>query len=292
MKDLQYITHDLGARNDPKLLAVQMEMGGQGLAIFWCLVEMLWENDGRLPMNFRAIAFSLRWATPEEVERVIKEFGLFEDDGTEFWSRSALERIAQKKERIQARSEAARNAGQASARARQSNRTAPVERPSNERSTNVEPINKDINIDRKKDRDNNRRPTAADVFDLLFFENVKDPSGEAARFLKYYDDNGWAYTDGTPVADWEKAARAWKPLKGGKRHNDELLRWYRAVWNAARGRMPEAHGVLLEEFENIRQEGGKTIITYRTAAAARAAARFIIDNDLGGDQQLDFRVAN
>ena len=62
MKDLPYITHDLGARNDPKLLDLQMEMGGQGLAIFWCIVEMLWENDGYIPANFKSIAFSLRRA--------------------------------------------------------------------------------------------------------------------------------------------------------------------------------------------------------------------------------------
>ena len=68
MKDLQYITHDLGARNDPKLLKLQMEMGGQGLAIFWCLVEMLWENDGYLPTDYDALAFNLRWATAPEVE--------------------------------------------------------------------------------------------------------------------------------------------------------------------------------------------------------------------------------
>ena len=58
MKDLQYMTHDLGARNDPKLISLQMAMGGQGLAIFWCLVEMLWENDGYLPTDYEAIAFS------------------------------------------------------------------------------------------------------------------------------------------------------------------------------------------------------------------------------------------
>lgn len=289
MKDLQYITHDLGARNDPKLLMLQMEMGGQGLAIFWCLVEMLWENDGRLPLDPRPIAFSLRWATADEVGRVIRDFGLFENDGEQFWSRSALERIAQKKERLAVRENSARNAANV-----RWGRTADAAamRGACESNAAAMPINKDINIDRYKDRNINKRPTVAEIFDLLFFENMKDPSGEAARFLKYYDDNGWTYTDGTPVTEWEKAARAWKPLHAGKCYKDDLLRWYRAVWNAARGRMPEAHGVLLEEFENIRQVGEKTLLTYRTAQAAQAAARFIIDNDLAGDQQLDFRVAN
>ena len=45
MKDSNYFSHDFGARNDPKLIELQMEMGGQGLAIFWCIVEMLWEME-------------------------------------------------------------------------------------------------------------------------------------------------------------------------------------------------------------------------------------------------------
>ena len=293
MKDLQYITHDLGARNDPKLLDVQMEMGGQGLAIFWCLVEMLWENDGRMPMNFRAIAFSLRWATAEEVERVIREFGLFEDDGKEFWSRSALERIAQKKDRIQARSEAARNAGQASARARQNNRTTTVEQPLNERTTPVEPINKDINKEKKKQRNINNTPlTAADFFEILFFKNVHDPAGEVDRFLAYYEDRGWKYQDGTHVTDFERAAKDWKPLKAGKRFDAEALRWYRAVWNAARSRVPEAQYVFLESLSNITREDQKLALRFKDADSARYVAAFIIENDLAGDWKIDYRIEN
>lgn len=293
MKDLQYITHDLGARNDPKLLDVQMEMGGQGLAIFWCLVEMLWENDGRMPMNFRAIAFSLRWATAEEVERVIRDFGLFEDDGKEFWSRSALERIAQKKDRIQARSEAARNAGQASARARQNNRATPVEQPLNERTTPVEPINKDINKEKKKERNINNSPlTAADFFEIFFFENVKDPAGEAARFVKYYEERGWTYQDGTPVTDPERAAKDWKPAKAGARWDSEALRWYQAVWNAAKSRIPEARYVFLESLRNITREDQKLALRFKDADTAQYVAAFIIENDLAGDWKIDYRIEN
>ena len=81
-----YFSHDYGARNDPKLLELQMEMGGQGLAIWWCLVEMLWENEGYLPRNFKSIAFSLHWAQAEEVQKVVEGFGLFEWDDERFWN--------------------------------------------------------------------------------------------------------------------------------------------------------------------------------------------------------------
>ena len=105
MKDSQYITHDLGARNDPKLMDLQMEMGGQGLGIFWCLVEMLWENGGYIPANYRSIAFALRWCKPAEVEKVVNNFGLFQIEDGQIFSRSALERINHKKDKIQRMSE-------------------------------------------------------------------------------------------------------------------------------------------------------------------------------------------
>lgn len=288
MKDLQYITHDLGARNDPKLLDLQMEMGGQGLAIFWCLVEMLWENDGRIPMNFRAIAFSLRWATPEEVERVIKGFGLFQDDGKEFWSRSALERIAQKKDRIQATSEARRNAANmrwqnarnANAMQMQSNSNANAEQTD---------ANKDIYKERNKERDSNNRPlTAADFYETFFFANVKAPAVEAERFVKHYNERGWTYQDGTPVTDPEQAAKDWKPLNAGPRWDEEGLRWYRAVWNSAKSRVPDAN---LSDLTNLSRNGQKLFLRFKDEPSARRMAAFISENDLAGDWVINYRIA-
>ena len=294
MKDLQYITHDLGARNDPKLLDLQMEMGGQGLAIFWCLVEMLWENVGRMPMNFRAIAFSLRWCKPAEVERVIKEFGLFQDDGSFFWSRSALERIAQKKDRIQATSEARRNAANMRWQNTRNTNAMQMESTCNAGAMQNDAINKNINKDKHKEKDNtNNAPlTAADFYEIFFFRNLKDPAGENKRFVEYYQERNWTYLDGTPVTDPDRAAEDWKPKIPGKRFNDEALRWYRAVWNAARTREPDASGIFLKSMDSIRLTGQQLSMTFKTVAAGQRVGRFILDNDLAGDYNLDFRVAN
>ena len=284
------MTHDLGARNDPKLLKLQMEMGGQGLAIFWCLAEMLWENDGRMPLDPPTIAFSLRWATADEVSKVISDYGLFESQDGQFWSRSALERIAQKKDKIQARSDAGRTAGLASARKR-----ATIVQPSfNDCKTDDEPINKDIKKEREKEKNNNnKRPTAEDFFETFFFGNVKDPRGEAERFVAYYEERGWTYQDGTPVEDVEKVAKDWKPAKQGKRWDEESLRWYKAIWIAARNR--DGNGgadVFLHQLTNVRRKGQHLALVFRTADAAREVSNFISDNDLAGDWLLDYRVEN
>ena len=294
MKDLQYITHDLGARNDPKLLSLQMRMGGQGLGIYWCLVEMLWENDGYLPTDYEAIAFALRWAKPEEVERVVGEFGLFEQAAGRFWSRSALERIEQKRERLSSRETSARNA----ARARwQSGGNADAMQAQCERNADAMPINIDIKKERKKERDNNNITTpapltAAAVTQIFLFElNMKDPEGEARRFLDFYEAKGWKYADGTPITDAETAARGWKPAKGGKRFDAEALSWYRAVWNAARPRLVNAHQVFVEGLETIRRKENQIALVFRTKQAGQQAAAFIQENDLAGDYTIDYRLA-
>ena len=295
MKELPYITHDFGARNDPKLMDLQMDMGGQGLGIFWCLVEMLWENGGAIPANYKSIAFALRWCKPAEVEKVVTGYGLFQiEDGT-ITSHSATARISEMRTYFGAKSASGRKGaekrwnstanGTANGKA-----IAPpmVDQCDANGLTNIL-TNKQTN---KHDNNNITPLTAADFYEIFFSEPVHDPAGEAARFVSYYEDRGWTYQDGTPVKDFERAAKDWKPLKPGKRFDAEALRWYRAVWTAAKSRLDNAHDVLLVDLTNIRRQDQKLALVYRYEGAARAASAFILDNDLAGDWQLDFRVSN
>ena len=89
MKRTKYFRHEYNARNAPKLQNVLSVLGVSGVGIYWCIVEMLYEQGGVLPMQAcRIIAFSLH-VTCGKVKSVIKDFGLFEHDEISFWSRSA-----------------------------------------------------------------------------------------------------------------------------------------------------------------------------------------------------------
>ena len=293
MKELPYITHDFGARNDPKLMDLQMEMGGQGLGIFWCLVEMLWENGGTIPANYKSIAFALRWCKPAEVEKVVTGYGLFEVSDGAISSHSATARINEMRTRFGARSESSRKANEARwGKRSQSERNADGIRTDSERNANGIPLT-NILTDRQTNKHNNITPlTAADFFEIFFFGNVKDPAGEAERFVKHYGERGWTYQDGTPVGDADQAAKAWKPLKAGPRWDAEALRWYRAIWNAAKGRVNDAQDTFLEQLTNTTRKGQKLALRFRSEGAARTAAAFIADNDLAGDWLLDYRIEN
>ena len=89
----EYFSHDLKARNDRKIVRLMMAHGMQGIGIYWCVVEMLYEEQGRLMRTeCERIAFELRVET-DAVESVIYGFDLFEYDENSFWSLSVDRRI-------------------------------------------------------------------------------------------------------------------------------------------------------------------------------------------------------
>lgn len=293
MKDLPYITHDFGARNDPKLMDLQMDMGGQGLGIFWCLVEMLWENGGAIPANYKSIAFALRWCKAAEVEKVVTGYGLFEVADGAITSHSASARIKQMRASFGAKSIAGKKGAERRWNGDVNSKAIaqPIAKQCDANGLTNILTNKQTN----KHSINNTPLTAADFFEILFFENVQDPAGEVNRFLAYYEDRGWKYLDGTPVTDPEQAARDWKPKLPGKRHPDEALRWYRAVWNAYAPRAKDredARKDFLLSLEALRLNGQQLTVIFKNADAGKRIASFILDNDLAGDWKLDFRVAN
>ena len=296
MKDLPFLTHDIGARNDPKLMDLQMEMGGQGLAIFWCLVEMLWENGGFIPANYKSIAFALRWCKPAEVEKVVKGFGLFEVVDGNITSRSACERIRVKREKADALSSSRSAAANARWKQERSNKDANAMQAecncnANEMQADAS-INLSINKSINNNINNNTPPTADDFFEYFFFRNLKNPAQEAERFVKHYSDRGWTYQDGSPITDFEKAAADWKPAKPGDNFSKEALGWYKAVWLAAKERVPNAQSAFLASLQVLTLRNDSLTIRYKTREDAAIVSQFILDNDLAGDWKIDFRFSN
>lgn len=73
----EYFSHDYNARNDPKLVKLQMEMGYEGIGIYWSFVEYLYEQKGEVKISdCKSIAFALH-VDIELLERVIDNYDLF-----------------------------------------------------------------------------------------------------------------------------------------------------------------------------------------------------------------------
>jgi len=84
-----------------------MSHGLESIGLFWCLVEMLYEEGGILPKDeYDRIAFELRTQS-DLVKDVVEGYELFSHDTTNFWSDSALKRL---KKRAEISEKASRNA--------------------------------------------------------------------------------------------------------------------------------------------------------------------------------------
>ena len=306
MKDSPYLTHDIGARNDPKLVKVQMEMGGQGLGIYWCLVEMLWENDGYLPFDSATLAFSLRWASPEDVQKVLTKFGLFENDGEKVWSPSALGRINHKKKVSEIKAGAGRRGGLQKA----ANRAAS---DSGEDSTGVAdakqmpdgaagsatdvpaPINK-YNKSINQSRNFSIPPSAADrkrLLEIFFFENnFTDPAGEVERFIGHYGGRGWNFGDGQPVVDLFSAAKNWKPSDGKNTRLTQVFRnWYKMVY-ACYVNAGNDPADMLVGLVNATGSAKSVSLTYRNAEIGMRVMTFVKGQQLDSGWQIELKKSN
>lgn len=105
-KKTYYFPHDFGARNDSKLMEVLMELGLAGIGAYWCVIELLYEAGGELLLSScRNLAFSLHCET-SLIERLVRDFGLFENDGVKFWSEAVNARVNKIEELAQKRRDA------------------------------------------------------------------------------------------------------------------------------------------------------------------------------------------
>lgn len=78
--------HSYHAHTEHKLQTLMLEKGVAGIGVYWCIVEMLYEQGGTYPLAYKSIAFTLH--TDEELIRaVIEDFDLFERDDEKFWSK-------------------------------------------------------------------------------------------------------------------------------------------------------------------------------------------------------------
>ena len=281
-------------------------MGGTGLAIWWCLVEMLWENDGYLPFDSATLAFSLRWASPEDVQKVLTGFGLFENDGEKVWSPSALGRINHKKKVSEIKAGAGRRGGLQKA----ANRAAS---DSGEDSTGVadakqmpdsaagsatdvpaaiNKYNKSIN----QSRNFSIPPSSADrkrLLEIFFFENnFTDPAGEVERFIGHYGGRGWNFGDGQPVVDLFSAAKNWKPSDGKNTRFPQSFRsWYKMVYacyiNA--GNDPAD---MLVGLVNATGSAKSISLTYRNAEIGMRVMSFVKEHQLDSGWQIEWKKSN
>jgi hypothetical protein len=98
----EYFSHDYNARNDPKCIALIKDFGMSGYGVYWCLIEMMNEQGGRIkkfPLLYRALAHDLKVkevTLVKQIEAMLHQLQLLVEDEKYIWSESTLSRLAER----------------------------------------------------------------------------------------------------------------------------------------------------------------------------------------------------
>ncbi len=303
-----YFPHDFGARNDTKLVNVMMDHGVAGIGVYWCIIEMLYEEGGELSLAAsKHIAFALH-VSHEVVDGIIRDFGLFSNDGANFWSNAVNERIEKRMEIAQKRRDAiAKRWG------KEENNTnvSESEYKSNTNVSETDTIEPENGT--KKSKEKKRKEKERKVNDLSNLNNnvvlCKNSESAADGDTKQQDkreieryffvERRWIQAERIAERfwnlnasfDWQTAkgkvknpiyaAKLWKPAPeemGGHACDNKLLAGkYFDFVKSVEHLHPEAWK-LLREFNNIQVETDGTIITYNDSTAGDILDTILINN--------------
>ena len=305
--NVNYFAHDYGARYNPKLIALQMAMGALGLAIYWCLIEMLYENGGYYPCCYDTISFQLHWAKADEVKRVVEEFNLFRTEGEMFSSESVLERMEKRKRLSEDRAKSGKIGGIQSGKSRRdkangsgigTDKEANASRTGNNQEALALDVvsNKEINkqkIIKKESETISEEDEKKMILEIFFFRNFMSPVFELNRFWDYYDNIGWKTSDGKAITDKIRIARSWTPKNPDSRFKMEFISWYKLVFNAIK-----SHGLIDNPYEMLTGLGRvehldqQIHISFETKELAERVRSAVQDNNLQGSLDIDWRFNN
>src|SRR5690606_4662900 len=122
-KNKFYFSHDGGARNDDKIIAVRMKHKAEGYAVYFMILEKLLESTNYMSVkDYNVLAFDFR-VSSNVVKSVIEDFGLFEftEDGKFFFSTKFNDRMKPLDKMREQRSQAGKKSAEKRANQLQNN---------------------------------------------------------------------------------------------------------------------------------------------------------------------------
>lgn len=219
-KDMLWFRHDTNARSDDKLVRLQMDHGMAGIGIYWCIIEMLYEQMGSMRLQCERIAFELRTHS-ETVSDVLQKYELFKIEGDVV----TCERVTQTINQNFVKSKGARKAAlsrwkDAGALQTQSESNANAmhkrreEKKEEEKKVDEAPPVSEIPIlpsaeiqkapGRKvaPGRAEFSAPTQTEVEEYFTANGYAKEAG--AKAFRYYDTAGWKDSKGNKVKNWKQ----------------------------------------------------------------------------------------
>ena len=189
---VEWFKHDFKARTHPRLQRIQMKYGMEGVGIYWSLIEMLYEEDGRLMLSeCDAYAFALRMDS-ERLADFVKGCGAFIFEGDVFYSDTVHERMQERADKSEkASNNAKKRWNNANAMQTHSEGNAIREEKSRE--------------DKSREEKTHERPTIEQCIQASQMSGFTKEQGEA--YYHFRNANGWMVARGKdgnlfPIANW------------------------------------------------------------------------------------------
>ena len=314
MKESYFFSHDYNARQDPKMQEVLMDYGVAGIGIYWCIVEQLYEQGGRMALaSIKAIAFALHVAQ-DDVRSIVMNYGLFDNDGTEFWSPSVKRRMEERNAKTERRVRAASKRWQ-NADAMHNDSNANADAMHNDSNANAMQMHKkndamqcyikESKVKEIKEKESNNkslcnahtcaseeeRERFLEIFTLQL--NFSNPQQEVERFVAHYDASGWCRKDSTiPVKNKEALAKMWTPQVAGAKYPEEFRQWLFETYGKAKASDAMAAACLLREVYGVQmidQSGTKQVRVECSHRAAQAIEKYY---SLRPAWKMSYRIPN
>jgi hypothetical protein len=209
-KDAFYFPHFANSRHDRKIMRVRIELGLEGYAIYFMLLEVLREqNDFKYPLDDIYILAHEFGISEQKVRVVVCNYGLFEVDSNEnFFSIKQIYYLQPYIEKTQR------------ARVAAQKRWDKVETDANamqmHSKCNADAMQiKESKVKEIKVKESKVGFVCPELFEVQnYFEELGNLN-EAEGFFNYYESNGWKVGK-NPMKDWKAASRNW--IKNSKNY--------------------------------------------------------------------------
>lgn len=94
-KDTYYFSHDYNTRANKKIKPLLAKHAMIGYGVYWAIIEDLYNNSNRMPLDYEVIAYDLR-VSVDLVKSIIHDFKLFLTDESHFSCEGIKERLEER----------------------------------------------------------------------------------------------------------------------------------------------------------------------------------------------------
>lgn len=73
---INYISHDIKASSDAKIVKLLIKHGNKGYGLYWRIIEEMAQQGGKLTLDYNVLGYTFR-ESAEVIKSIINDFGLF-----------------------------------------------------------------------------------------------------------------------------------------------------------------------------------------------------------------------